>query len=125
MSYYSEKSGFSFFLSAVLCNETESQETLTLDTAMVTDAVTRTRSRIVQSPERIKRSITAMGVTAGEDRKALAAQEAKARDLQTKVSAVLGIEKVSLMSRKLLILLTYVCVRCPGSSGMRRATPSR
>ncbi|KAI0060855.1 hypothetical protein BV25DRAFT_1827411 [Artomyces pyxidatus] len=69
------------------------KESLNSDTALATDAVTRIRSRIVQSPERIKRTITTMGTTANEDKKTLAAQEAKTRDLQAKVTALLNIEK--------------------------------
>ncbi|KAA1478749.1 hypothetical protein DENSPDRAFT_875827 [Dentipellis sp. KUC8613] len=46
-----------------------------------------------KSPERIKRTITTMGATASEDKRALAAQETKMRDLQAKVSALLNIEK--------------------------------
>ncbi|KAG6841203.1 hypothetical protein C0991_000865 [Blastosporella zonata] len=59
----------------------------------VSDTITRTRSRIVQSPERIKRTITTMTSTAAEDKKTSTMLEAKTRDLQAKVSALLNIEK--------------------------------
>ena len=70
------------------------QEGLNADSAVVSDTVARTRSRIVQSPERIRRNISSMSTTAMEDKKTLGAQEAKARDLQAKISALLNIEKV-------------------------------
>ncbi|KAF9001985.1 Nuf2 family-domain-containing protein [Cyathus striatus] len=59
----------------------------------ISDAISRTRSRIVQSPERIKRTITTMSVTAIEDKKMLALQEAKTRDLQAKINTLLNVEK--------------------------------
>ncbi|ETW85632.1 hypothetical protein HETIRDRAFT_309393 [Heterobasidion irregulare TC 32-1] len=69
------------------------KEGLNADSAVVSDTVARTRSRIVQSPERIRRNISSMSTTAMEDKKTLGAQEAKARDLQAKISALLNIEK--------------------------------
>ncbi|KAG6811487.1 hypothetical protein H0H92_007179 [Tricholoma furcatifolium] len=69
------------------------KEALNGEIASISDAVTRTRSRIVQSPERIKRTITTMSSTAVEDKRAVAMQEAKARDLQAKINALLNIEK--------------------------------
>ncbi|EGO21650.1 hypothetical protein SERLADRAFT_410230 [Serpula lacrymans var. lacrymans S7.9] len=69
------------------------KENISSDTALLMDSISRTRSRIVQSPERIKRNITAMGVTAIDDRKTAALNEAKARDLQAKITALLNIEK--------------------------------
>ncbi|THH10174.1 hypothetical protein EW146_g8456 [Bondarzewia mesenterica] len=72
---------------------TQRKENLNTDTAVAADTVSRTRSRIVQSPERIRRNITTMGTTATEDKRTLAAQEAKIRDLQTKVTNLLSIEK--------------------------------
>lgn len=50
--------------------------------------------RIVQSPERIKRTIVSMGSTAIEDKKTVALHEFKARDLQSKITALFNIEKV-------------------------------
>ncbi|KAG6910904.1 hypothetical protein DXG01_006587 [Tephrocybe rancida] len=69
------------------------REALNGEIASVSDTITRTRSRIVQSPERIKRTITTMSSTATEDKKTVAMQEAKARDLQIKINALLNIEK--------------------------------
>ncbi|KIJ69633.1 hypothetical protein HYDPIDRAFT_36657 [Hydnomerulius pinastri MD-312] len=69
------------------------KEGINSDTALLHDNILRTRSRIVQSPERIKRNISTMGTTAIEDKKTIALQEAKARDLQAKISVLLNIEK--------------------------------
>ncbi|KAL6309187.1 Nuf2 family-domain-containing protein [Sparassis latifolia] len=60
---------------------------------MEMDSINRTRSRIVQSPERIKRNIVTMGATASEDKKTVATHETKIRDLQAKIAALLNIEK--------------------------------
>ncbi|KIJ17229.1 hypothetical protein PAXINDRAFT_112080 [Paxillus involutus ATCC 200175] len=69
------------------------KENINSDTALLMDNIQRTRARIVQSPERIKRNITTMGTTAIEDKKALSIQEAKARDLQAKITVLTNIEK--------------------------------
>ncbi|KIK24910.1 hypothetical protein PISMIDRAFT_97675 [Pisolithus microcarpus 441] len=69
------------------------KDNINADTALLLDTISRTRSRIVQSPERIKRNITTMGAAAIEDKKAIAQHEAKARDLQAKISALSTIEK--------------------------------
>ena len=61
---------------------------------IASENISRTRSRIVQSPERIKRNISAMGSAAAEDKRTVAANEAKTRDLQTKIAALFNIEKV-------------------------------
>ena len=61
---------------------------------VVAENISRTRSRIVQSPERIKRNISTMGTTAAEDKRTVAANEAKIRDPQAKITALLNIEKV-------------------------------
>lgn len=62
---------------------------------MATETISRTRARIVQSPERIKRTIVSMGSTAVEDKRTVALHEAKARDLQAKITALFNIEKVT------------------------------
>ena len=67
--------------------------------------MTRTRGRIVQSPERIKKTITIMSHTAMEDKKTVAMHEAKARDLQAKVNALHNIEKVG----------SFFCGTCVGA----------
>ncbi|KAG6861878.1 hypothetical protein C0995_010584 [Termitomyces sp. Mi166 len=69
------------------------KEALNVEIASVSDSITRTRSRIVQSPERIKRTIITMSSTAAEDKKTVMMQEIKSRDLQTKINALLNIEK--------------------------------
>jgi len=60
---------------------------------MATDSISRTRSRIVQSPERIKRVIVTMTTTAIEDKRTVTLHEGKARDLQAKITALFNIEK--------------------------------
>jgi len=62
--------------------------------AVLSDAVLSTRSRIVQSPERIKRNIVTMGATALEDKKIFSTNEAKTRDLQAKINILFQVEKV-------------------------------
>ncbi|KAG9318295.1 Nuf2 family-domain-containing protein [Chiua virens] len=69
------------------------KEGINADISMLLDNVQRTRGRIVQSPERIKRNITAMGTTAIEDKKTLAMHEAKTRDLQAKITVLTNVEK--------------------------------
>lgn len=69
-------------------------ETVNSEAALLMDSNSRTRSRIVQSPERIKRNIVTMGATAIEDKRLVALHEAKARDLQAKITALVNIEKV-------------------------------
>jgi kinetochore protein Nuf2 len=75
---------------------TTTQEGLNNEIAIVSDNITRTRSRIVQSPERIKRRIVSLGDSAIEDKRTVAMLEAKGRDLQAKIGVLLGIEKVRL-----------------------------
>ena len=70
------------------------KENINSETSLLLDNIQRTRSRIVQSPERIKRNITSMGATAIDDKKTLAMHEAKARDLQAKITVLTNIEKV-------------------------------
>ncbi len=77
---------------------------MTTEMSVATENINRTRSRIVQSPERIKRNINTMGNTAAEDKRTVAANEAKTRDLQTKIAALLNIEKAR--------LLNYLAVLC-------------
>ena len=72
------------------------QEKVTSEMETVTDNISRTRSRIVQSPERIKRDIHSMGNSAAEEKRIVAANETKTRDLQAKVAALLNIEKARL-----------------------------
>ena len=71
------------------------KEALNDEIKSIEEAITRTRARIVQSPERIKKTISIMSTTAMEDKKTVMMHETKARDLQTKINALLNIEKVS------------------------------
>ncbi|KAH9946391.1 uncharacterized protein BXZ73DRAFT_95891 [Epithele typhae] len=68
-------------------------EQVTNEISVSTDNISHTRSRIVQSPERIKRNISTMGTTLAEDKRTVAANEVKTRDLHTKIQALLNIEK--------------------------------
>lgn len=69
------------------------QEGVNRETLLITEQIGRTRSRVVQSPDRIRRNIVTMSATAAEDKRTLATNEAKIRDLQTKIAALLNIEK--------------------------------
>lgn len=71
------------------------KESVNSETTLLLDTISRTRSRIVQSPERLRRNITTMGAAAVEDKKMIIQQEAKARDLHAKITALSNIEKVS------------------------------
>ena len=57
--------------------------------------MSRARARIVQSPERIRKTISVMSTTAIEDKRTVAMHEAKSRDLQVKINALHNIETVS------------------------------
>lgn len=59
----------------------------------VSDAIGHTRSRVVQSPERIKRTILTMSATALEEKRTVALHESKARDLQAKLNGLSNNEK--------------------------------
>ncbi|KAI0822657.1 Nuf2 family-domain-containing protein [Trametes gibbosa] len=84
-----------------LKQEKAALEKVITEMATSTENINRTRSRIVQSPERIKRSISTMGHTAAEEKRAVTTNEAKTRDLQTKIAALLNIEKVHFQFRVL------------------------
>ncbi|KAF9810824.1 hypothetical protein IEO21_06772 [Rhodonia placenta] len=74
--------------------QTKARTYLQFDTmALVNDKVNRARGRIVQSPERIKRNIATMSVTAAEDKKTVNMHETKIRDLQAKIGALQNIER--------------------------------
>lgn len=84
---------------------TSDKQALNGEIQAVEDAITRTRARIVQSPERIKKTISVMSTTVMEDKKTVALHESKARDLQTKINALHNIEKVSVKYH-----LSYTCL---------------
>ncbi|KAI0798117.1 Nuf2 family-domain-containing protein [Abortiporus biennis] len=71
----------------------QKKETLQAEAEQFNDGISRVRSRIVQSPERIRRNIITMGSTASEDKKTLNMHEAKIRDLQTRMAVLQNIEK--------------------------------
>jgi len=70
------------------------KESLSEEIANTNDAVQRTQGRIVQSPDRIKKRISQMTLDAAEEKRNIAANETKARELQAKVNALVIIEKV-------------------------------
>ena len=72
----------------------KSQDAILNELSVLSDAVSSTRSRIVQSPERIKRNIVTMSATALEDKKIVSANEVKTRDLQAKINILFQVEKV-------------------------------
>jgi len=84
------------------------QDSVTLSAANTDHANHGLRSRIVQSPERLKKTIVDMGSQASQDRTALSANEAKARDLQARLDFLTTVEQVRAFHPSLEILfLTY------------------
>ncbi|KAF8582046.1 hypothetical protein K439DRAFT_179824 [Ramaria rubella] len=61
------------------------------------DTNSRTKARIVQSPERLKRIIATMGDNVVEERRNIAANEAKARALKFKLDTLATYEQVILL----------------------------
>ena len=70
------------------------QEGVRADIEQVNEHISRTRSRIVQSPDRIRNNIKTMTTAAAEDKRAVSMRETKIRDLQTKIAALQTIENV-------------------------------
>ena len=64
------------------------------EVSLVSAAVNSARSRIVQSPDRIKKHISEMGILAQDERIVIAANETKTRDLKVKLDALNGFEQV-------------------------------
>ena len=81
------------------------------------DSIGRAKARIVQSPERIKKTIHIMSTTATDDKKTVVMHEAKARDLQAKINALHNIETVRGLGIKMVFNKTVVL----GCSWMHRA----
>ena len=71
------------------------KENLGKDIALVTSQVNATRSRIVQSPDRIRKYISEMSLQARDERAAIAAAEAKSREIKVKLDALSVFEQVS------------------------------
>lgn len=59
------------------------------------DTNSRTKARIVQSPERLKRIIATMGDNVVEERRNIAANEVKARALKLKLDTLVTYEQVN------------------------------
>lgn len=55
----------------------------------------RTRARIVQDPERVRRNLRDKGALCQEQRASISSDESKSRALQAKLDALMGFEKVS------------------------------
>ncbi|KAI0253928.1 Nuf2 family-domain-containing protein [Lactifluus subvellereus] len=72
------------------------KESIYADAALATDGVARVRSRIVQSPERIRRTISAMGSTANEDKRTYQLRQATIDELQANVEQLQTLEKETL-----------------------------
>ncbi len=70
------------------------QETMAEEIANTNESVQRTQGRVVQSPDRIKKRISQMTLDATDDKRTITTHETKKRDLQSKVNALLLIEKV-------------------------------
>jgi kinetochore protein Nuf2 len=70
------------------------QEDIIDQTTQAHDQLASTRSRIVQSPDRKRRNIDLMRTTVEDHRRAIAANEAKIRELQAKQAAFANIERV-------------------------------
>lgn len=71
------------------------------------DTNARTKSRIVQSPERLKRVISTMGDNVLEERRNIAANEIKTRALKAKLDALAGFEQdIQTNIRQLAMLAT-------------------
>ncbi|KAH8114618.1 Nuf2 family-domain-containing protein [Phellopilus nigrolimitatus] len=64
------------------------RENLMREIEHVTTSINTTRSRIVQSPDRIKKHISEMGLMAQDERMIIAAAEAKSRELKIKLDAL-------------------------------------
>ncbi|KAJ3990031.1 Nuf2 family-domain-containing protein [Lentinula detonsa] len=71
----------------------ERKEYIQRELEAASDANKRIKGRIVQSPERVKRSISTMSVSRVEYKKTLGINEAKTRDLQAKINALVIIEQ--------------------------------
>ncbi|KZT29875.1 hypothetical protein NEOLEDRAFT_1238609 [Neolentinus lepideus HHB14362 ss-1] len=69
------------------------RDALNKEISVVVESISHKRSRIVQSPERLKRSIASMRSTAAEEKQTLAANEAKIRDLKSKINIIQNIDK--------------------------------
>lgn len=70
------------------------QENILRDVELVTTSINSTRSRIVQSPDRIKKHISEMGIMAQDERMIIASTENKSRDLKVKLDALNSFEQV-------------------------------
>jgi kinetochore protein Nuf2 len=76
----------------------------------MTELISRTRARIVQSPERITNNIRTMSTTLAQDKHTVTLNETKIRDLQARSTALIAIEKVCVFL--LYINLTTLTINC-------------
>jgi len=96
------------------------QDAILNEMSVLSDGVLSTRSRIVQSPERIKRNIVTMSAAALEDKKIVSTNEAKTRDLQAKIGILFQVEKVCGFSTPSCITIMLD----PGCSCLYGSSPS-
>lgn len=93
-------------LSYFICSLIVPQESRAEEIANMNESVQRTQAHIVQSPDRIRKRISQMSLDATDYKRNIASNEAKARDLQVKVNALLAIEKVcSILSAPSCVVL--------------------
>ena len=83
------RSSFALIIPSLIYTQEQLQTTID----ELGELISRTRSRIVQSPDRLKRKITDMAATVTEDKHTFALHEAKIRDLQMKSAALVTVEK--------------------------------
>ncbi|KAJ8094524.1 kinetochore-associated Ndc80 complex subunit nuf2 [Marasmius tenuissimus] len=69
------------------------KEAFTKEIESVETDIQRVRGRIVQSPERVKRAISTMGNQVSEDKGLVSQNEAKTRELQTKIKVLNNISE--------------------------------
>ena len=86
---------------------TQSQDAIVGEMSLLSDSMLSARSRIIQSPERIKRNIVTMSTTALEDKKAVNTNAAKTRDLHAKIDILVQAEKVRGFPKPSYIIMTF------------------
>lgn len=77
-----------------LADSSRRQESLNVDITKLEERREVMEGRVVRSPERIRKNISTMGSTVAEDKRIIAHQENRIRELQAKQSVLLLIEKV-------------------------------
>lgn len=101
------------------------QEQLQASIDELGELISQTRSRIVQSPDRLKRKISDMAATVAEDKRTFALHESKIRDLQMKSAALIAIEKVRVQMPCACIRSVYSVARRMCARATSSCKPSR